>query len=475
MAVQVKLPPQPAALIESTRAIGYSLGAAIADIIDNSISAKASEVSIYFPPSEDNWYLAILDNGQGMDASALQQAMRYGSTNPLIQRNKQDLGRYGLGMKTASLSQCRRLTVVSKKDGRVSACQWDLDTVIESDNWILNVLEASEIAELPRIEKLNGQQHGTLVIWQQCDRLKSVRTGHNTPLDEAESHLRLVFHRYLDGEKEGCPVLRIRWNENPLKAINPYKNKWHDLEKKTILFGSGRVVLTPYQLKLERHLSQAELDEMGNDVGIRQTQGFYVYRNRRLIIWGTWFGLARLLDSSKFLRIQVDIPNTMDADWALDIKKSKARPPQYVLNEFRAYVETLLEQTAKTRRGKCARTSMKAIPLWESALASKDNSVRYSVNRKHPLVEELLAKEPSLEILIKLLEQQLPIADIRFSTESDRKIENETELTFEEAFVLLQESLAKFPAERHPEVLKLLLTINPFVRYATEIQERLSK
>ncbi|HOC33201.1 MAG TPA: ATP-binding protein [Ruminococcus flavefaciens] len=110
----IELPPYAPTLIESTRAIGYSLDAAIADIIDNSIAACSKNIDIFFFPVGDA-YIAVLDNGNGMNAAEIDVAMQYGSRNPLDARASNDLGRFGLGLKTASLSQCRILTVISKK------------------------------------------------------------------------------------------------------------------------------------------------------------------------------------------------------------------------------------------------------------------------------------------------------------------------------------------------------------------------
>ena len=125
------LPPYAPTLIESTRAIGYSLEAAVADIIDNSIAANAKNVDIYFFPI-DGAYIAILDNGKGMAEEEIDIAMQYGSKNPTEERDKKDLGRFGLGLKTASLSQCRCLTVVSKQGDNLEGRQWDIESCYRS-------------------------------------------------------------------------------------------------------------------------------------------------------------------------------------------------------------------------------------------------------------------------------------------------------------------------------------------------------
>ena len=121
--------PCAPALIESKRSLGYSFQSAVADLLANSISAKAENIYIFSSPS-DNPSLIIFDDGCGMSASQLYEAMRYGSSNPLDDRDTDDLGRFGLGMKSASLSQCRKLIVVSKQDREVNAYAWDLQRSI---------------------------------------------------------------------------------------------------------------------------------------------------------------------------------------------------------------------------------------------------------------------------------------------------------------------------------------------------------
>ena len=139
---QVSLAPSPAALVESLRSIGYTIETALADIIDNSISARSSQIDIRFLWDEYTPWIAIIDNGHGMSPKELQNAMRFGSVSPTEERAKNDLGRFGLGLKTASISQCRNLIVCSKAAGRISACQWDLNKIAEckNDDWLLSLI-----------------------------------------------------------------------------------------------------------------------------------------------------------------------------------------------------------------------------------------------------------------------------------------------------------------------------------------------
>ena len=159
----IKIPPDASSLMESTRAMGYSLQTAVADIIDNSIAADATKVDIYFSAADE--YIAFLDDGCGMNETELNQAMKYGSVNPLETRSQKDLGRFGLGLKTASLSQCEVLTVISKKDDKISARQWNLNHIRRTNAWELLALSSLEMKKLPIFELLKIlKSNGILVI-----------------------------------------------------------------------------------------------------------------------------------------------------------------------------------------------------------------------------------------------------------------------------------------------------------------------
>lgn len=147
MARNIPLPPSAACLSASMRDLGYSLEAAVADLIDNSISADASKIDIFCEPSVPQPVLVILDNGRGMDAAELLAAMRHGAANPRMERSPRDLGRFGLGLKTASFSQCRSLTVVSAKDGSLSGAEWNLDVIDQADDWI-SAFSTKKISQL---------------------------------------------------------------------------------------------------------------------------------------------------------------------------------------------------------------------------------------------------------------------------------------------------------------------------------------
>jgi hypothetical protein len=157
------------------RDLGYSLETAIADLIDNSISAGADTIDTICDVYGENPVFVVLDNGKGMTEAELLDAMRHGTGNPRQYRSPQDLGRFGLGLKTASFSQCRSLTVVSTRDGDICGAEWDLDGIDVADDWILSILDDADIHGLPYIERLGSR--GTAVIWRKLDRLLEDEAG----------------------------------------------------------------------------------------------------------------------------------------------------------------------------------------------------------------------------------------------------------------------------------------------------------
>ena len=219
--------PRASALIESLRDIGYSLPTALSDIIDNSITAGASAVRIFADTITDKPSIAIIDNGDGMDRAELIEALRPGSKNPREERKPSDLGRFGLGLKSASFSQCRRLTVLSRKGDELVGARWDLDEVAETDRWEISLIE--DHGDIPQANLLRDS--GTIVLWEKLDRVDGgyrhnsyKRAQHiNSALAGAERHLKIVFHRFM--ERTGKGRLSISINDRVLEPIESFRIK----------------------------------------------------------------------------------------------------------------------------------------------------------------------------------------------------------------------------------------------------------
>lgn len=474
----VYLPPHAPTLMESTRAIGYSIETAIADIIDNSIAAQAGQVDIDFFPIGDA-YISILDNGHGMTSEELIGAMQYGSRNPLETREESDLGRYGLGMKTASLSQCRILTVLTKKAGVFSGAQWNLDHVQKTGDWSLLLIDEMEAQGYPSTEKLNNYENGTLVIWQGLDRFavgeNDMADAFSRKMELIRDRLSLVFHRYLSGEP-GIKKLEIKMNNLAIVPQDPFliKKSTQLMDDETIIVRGAKVKVTPYILPHTSKLTQKELKDLGGKDGLRKNQGFYVYRNKRLLVWGNWFRLMRQGDLSKLARVQVDIPNSLDDLWTLDIKKSIAYPPEEVKRNLSVIIERISEGSKRTwtYRGK-KETNDSVVHVW-NRFVTRDGGILYEINPDHPLVSAIVEGHPEIksqiDILLKQIGMSLPINSLYIDLTNDEKMDNDSDSKSAEVIALLKDVINSFTGVDKTTFLEALLLTEPFCNYIHEIE-----
>lgn len=417
---EVELPPHAASLIEGLRDFGYSLETSLADIIDNSITAEAKRVDIYTDTISDDPWIAVVDNGNGMTEQELLEALRPGSKNPREERNARDLGRFGLGLKSASFSQCRQLIVVTRKDGLTAAAAWDLDLVAASNRWSAVLLENPESA--PAVDKLGSS--GTVVIWKKLDRLDggfkhdgNKRTKNlNAALAGAERHLRLVFHRFLSGTP---PRLSLYLNNVKLFPIDPFAEghpaRQVDSEDYQKL-AKGLVTYKCVTLPHHKKMTQEEWDEIGGPEGHLRSQGLYVYRADRLIIAGGWLGLAKQAESTKLCRISVDIPNSMDSEWKIDVKKASAQLPPVVREKLKKVIERFVSTSKRTysRRGRKL-VSEDQVPIWSRVL--QDDKIIFKPDLSHPAISELRERigddlQKDFDACIRLIGASLPVEAI---------------------------------------------------------------
>ena len=473
----VPCPPRAHSLISATRHIGYSLGAAVADLIDNSIAADAKTIDIVFEDAVQS-YISIIDDGEGMSATELVDAMQYGSADPEEARSEKDLGRYGLGLKTASMSQCRTMTVVSKKQGKVAARRWDLNYIAAHKDavWPLLELDASEWEKLPGVEVLNGRKKGTVVIWQNIDFGGAYsEVTFDDEMHGMTEHLALVFHRYLSGE-DGIKRIKIRVNGKALVPKDPFLQnvkggKLGHQAKATLSLGkgAGRIQLQAFILPHDKELTDKMRDALGTERMLRRTQGFYIYRNKRLITYGNWFGLKAQGEFFKLARVKVDIPNALDLKWSLDVKKSVAVPPKQIMAGLRAYVDSVVRQSQNAIRvsaiGKKAKPDDE-IQVWNATtLDGMVTSVE--INREHPVIKAALAANAGMEKILGLLERTMPIDVIYYSRSGEQKLKNETSLSDEELLEMLKGCLAMIPEGLSRKAAFLaFLQSEPFILHA---------
>jgi hypothetical protein len=420
MAKPYPLPPSAASLTASLRDLGYSLEAAIADLIDNSISAEATEIDVFCDLSRDAPVLVIADNGRGMTAQEVIAALRHGATDPRKKRGPKDLGRFGLGLKTASFSQCRRLTAISIVKGVYAGAEWNLDEVEKNDDWLIAVLDPDEITTQPYFETLG--ETGTLIVWRDLDRLFEDEMGRrrdeivNEKLAIVERHLSLVFHRFLAGEVKGRRKLAIRINGHPVSPFDPFCRKneaTQILPEETVWVDDVAIIMQPYILPHHSRLSASEYDYYQDRSDFISNQGAYIYRNGRLMAWGDWFRMVPKGEATKLARVQIDFPNSLDEAWTIDIKKSRARPPHAVRERLRQIIAKIADRSVTVHRGRGQRLFQEdKAPLWERY--ADHGGICYEVNAEHPLITSLSKKlkpedADSLRVLLQSLAASLPV------------------------------------------------------------------
>lgn len=409
-------PPDAASLMMSARSYGnYDLAGALADLIDNSITAEAHSIGLNCLFNHGEPEIRIIDDGRGMLPDKLYEAMRPASQNPLMERSPDDLGRFGWGMKSASFSQCSCLTVLSNKDKEISGATWDLNDI---HNWKMGILSEKEIQALCSPDFLS--RDGTEIVWSKCDRLSEDgslnQVQFNDLIVHARNRLALIFHRYIAGEVRG-KRLTIKLNGEPVPEYDPFYIK-HDatqpLEVETLkISGQSKIIIHPYILPHYSKLKISELDKLAGDEGLLKNQGFYVYRNNRLIIYGTWFQLVKHGELSQLVRISVDIPNKLDSMWKLTVDKSDVQLPFALRNRLKQIVTGLKGRSAKVYRSKGGRIHDHGnASVWKRY--AKTGEIRYEINREHPLITALFqgdttGHQEKVESALRAIEQGFPV------------------------------------------------------------------
>lgn len=478
-------PPRAAAMLESLRGLGYSTAAALADIIDNSISAGAAEVRIEFVWDFTNSRITILDDGCGMDDGELESAMRLGDKNPLDTREARDLGRFGMGLKTASFSQCRRLTVASIKDGALSCLRWDLEELAarHDSDWLL--FEGPAKGSKPYTDVLIRKRTGTLVLWESMDRI--VTDGYtaddfNDLVDNVESHLAMVFHRLIQGPH---PKFKLLLNGRAVAPWDPFMTghpaKLWSSPNTHHATDYGTVTVQCHVLPHRDKLTPAEFDENGGPAGWTAQQGFYVYRNKRLLVAGGWLGLGNARawnreEAHRLARIRIDIPNTADADWKIDVKKSTARPPVML----RPWLMALAENTRERARRVFAYRGTPApaqgnVPIEQAWRAERLKAgMRYRIEETHPSVAAVLASAgpmvPLVKAMLRVIEETVPVQRIWLDTAENKETPRTSfdgapnEAVIEVAQVLFDDLITR-KGLTNEEARKSLLRTEPFQKY----------
>ncbi len=470
------IPPDPASLAESLRDFGYTLPTALADLLDNSLTAGATEIEIQLEAAGAASHIAVIDNGKGMTAEELKNAMRMGTGGPLTVRRAGDLGRFGLGLKTASLSQGRCVTVItkSKADAALTIRRWDLRH-IASSKWQL-LKEPADTAKR-YVDTVSSLSHGTAVVIEDLDRSAFLRGEPAQALDHlgraleaVRLHLSMVFHRFIE---DGTS---IKVGPTKLRSWNPFLTQVSTkLATETLRLNGLEIAVTPYVLPHHSRLSDDEHDKAAGPSGWNSHQGFFIYRCRRLIVPGTWLNLnLKKEDHVKLARIQVDLPNGLDADWHLNVMKSHVAAPAALRDDFKRIAREVRHHAAEVYRFRGERQAPTNAPpqrfVWKRE--EMKTGVRYRVDRSHPVIRALLHAgcdhEKLLTRVIELVEETIPVATML--QEKSRAIDGSAEppSVSVESLIELVAVAEQFliRAGRSPAAAReTVLSAEPFVRY----------
>jgi hypothetical protein len=423
-------------MVESLRGLGYSPATALADIIDNSIAADADSVQLLFHWDGGNSYIAVRDNGRGMDDAGVESAMRLGDRNPLDERAAGDLGRFGLGLKTASFSQARALTLSSQTASGDRGClRWDLDALADPDNnW--DLLEGPAARSEDRLHLPEDWVSGTVVLWEKLDRIVTRGFGEQDMLDlidVVERHLAMTFHRYLEGS---APRLFLTINRQRVRGWDPFMTN-HSAKAWTspiVEIAPGSCVVAQcHVLPHQDRLDLKERESAGGPEGWTSQQGFYVYRNERLLVAGSWLGLGpgrawTRDEAHRLARIRLDIPNSADAEWKLDIRKSTARPPVWARTQLTRLAEDTRRRARRVfaHRGRLASSSDTATPTeqaWEAIHGAA--GIRYRISRSHSAIRWMLEdageRRAEVEAILRIVEETVPVQRIWLDTAEGRE------------------------------------------------------
>jgi Histidine kinase-, DNA gyrase B-, and HSP90-like ATPase len=364
-ATQTLVVPSARRLMASLRDIGYDLSAAVADLVDNSVDAGATEIDITLHDAGEESWLRVADNGIGMQRAELDEAMRYGSERSY---GRTDLGHFGLGLKTASLSQARCLTVASRKGerGRISVRRWDIDRIAAEDEWLL---ESPPRPEWPShlFEPL-ADAPGTVVLWQRLDRLLAFRRPNSAATSRAlramatdiAEHLGMVFHRFISGEaSDGRRAIRITVNDEPIAAWDPFARS----EPRTRALSPQRLPLetadgttvevevSAYILPAQQAFSSQEAHQRAAGPGRwNRQQGLYIYRRERLIQSGGWNRLRTMDEHSKLARIAIDLPAGGEEAFQINVAKMNVVLPESLRADLRALASSVVAEAQRSYR-----------------------------------------------------------------------------------------------------------------------------
>jgi len=422
--------PNPEYLIKSIAEQGYSLETALADLMDNSISANADKIEVLINMESEPFRLFIADNGNGMTEQVLSYSMQFPSSSPESSRLTQDLGRFGLGMKTASFSQTRKFTVISRKKGqkKYSGRTWDVDylkkygwkIIVNSDEEINCLVNQYQKLSQEYLNSFDEYKVNTIVIWDGLykfeNHLKAEKRTDALKMEineETADYLSLVFHRFME---QGENPIQIRINNMLARPFNPFPEEEKDfrqIEPKQSQFRHDVIKIEGFVLP------SRSIGETRNGLtkwttryrGLMDMEGMYVYRANRIILFGGWNGIVKKAPRLQLARLRVEVGNKVDDLLHLNVAKSQITVPHELRIAFEHYIEELKVEAEREyyNRGIRKFSGVKTqnnIQLFERSYSSKGSVLE--VNKNFPIIKNLqesLNKEQNskLNLILRMI------------------------------------------------------------------------
>ena len=395
--------PNPEHLIKSIAEQGYTLETAVADLIDNSISAAATKIEIVVNWDSEPFELFIADNGNGMNLAHLIECMKIPSSSPEGKRKKSDLGRFGLGLKTASFSQTRLFSVLSREgeEGDFKSVTWDVEHLKTTGKWELIIDDANYLNEnLNTYRKLSksylssmeGFNANTIILWkglykyeQYLEKENSKRALKEDLSEIMKKHLELVFHRFMEDKDN---PLKIRVNNRILTPFNPFPN-----ERDVRLIEDKQKLFQGESITIQGHILPARsIDESLNksQKNLMDLEGLYWYRGNRVILYGGWNGLVKKSSKYKLARLKIDVGNSIDHLIHLNVAKSKIKIPYDLQKPFKNYVVEVCQEAKRElyNRGLNkfkVKSSKKDLNIFSKIATNK--GVILEFNQDHPILK----------------------------------------------------------------------------------------
>jgi hypothetical protein len=405
--------------------MGYDFSQAIADVVDNSIEASATLIAIDVEFDGDHSWVRIADNGKGMKPEQLRESMRYGAERKY---DKNDLGKFGLGLKTASMSQCQCLSVASRWNADradIAAYSWDLDHIERTNRWEILPLERNELG--PAIREPLKDTTGTVVLWRRLDRIlgykhpygEMARKRLSQTCREIELHLGMVFHRFLVGEVRG-KRFKLLLNGNEIKPWDPFcrsEAKSKKLQPITIPVEhegiSGEVLFEPFVLPHQDEFSSGDaFRQASGPANWNQQQGFYIYRAGRMIQSGGWSNLRAPDEHTKLARVAVSFSPVLDEAFKINVAKMRVQMPSLIRDAVRDAIAPVVKLARENYDRKPARPANPTPRPAENPAhyTSSSSGLGESSSNSHGHVSEDSPKASSLLTLEEWAERLLEAA-----------------------------------------------------------------